>query len=155
MIPASFQSWFDDGADDDAFETPVFTDHIRSLKGGKAVTSPLDGSRIEPAKYVVVDAPLGRVHRDSGKHIDFMVFVDTPLDIAMARRLTREFGLENEETSADTIAGIKADLDGYLNGARLIYKAFVDRVRPTCDLVLDGCLSLDELASVVVLELSR
>ena len=31
VIPESFQSWFDDGADYDAFKTPLFTDHIRLL----------------------------------------------------------------------------------------------------------------------------
>lgn len=79
-----------------------------------------------------------------------MVFIDTPLDIAMARRLSRDLALESDESSAETVAGIKADADGYPSRARPIYTAFVESVKPTCDLVLDGSKSLDELASAVI-----
>ena len=150
VMPEDYQSWFDDGADYDAFVTPLFTEHIRLLRDGKAVTSPVNDSAIEPAKYIVVDAPLGRVHNDSGKYFDFMVFIDTPLDVAMARRLLREFALANSENATDTVANVKAETEAYLSGARRIYTSFVERVKPTCDLVLDGSLSLDELASAVV-----
>ena len=102
VMPESFQTWFDDGADYNAFVTPLFTEHIRSLKDGKAVRSPVSGSKMGPAKYIVVDAPLGRVHSDSGKYFDFMVFIDTPLDVAMARRLLRDIALANVENAALT-----------------------------------------------------
>ena len=147
--PPSIQSWFDEGADYDAFETPVFTDHIRSLKNGNHITSPVDGSRVGPVNYVVVDAPLGRAHHDSGRHIDFMVFIDTPLDVAIARRLLRTFSGENERSESDTIASIKAELESYEDSARRIYVGFVERMKRTCDLVLDGNLSLDQLATEV------
>ena len=148
VIP-DFLPWFEDGADYEAFKTPVFTDHIRSLKAGNAVTYP-GGLTIQPAKYIVVDAPMGRVHIDSGRYIDFMVFIETPLDIAMARRLSRQLARESDESSATILAGIKADADGYPPRARPIYTASVERVKPTCDLILDGSKSLDELASAVI-----
>lgn len=49
IIPESFQTWFAERADYGAFKTPMFTDHIRSLKAGKAVVSP-GGLTIQPAK---------------------------------------------------------------------------------------------------------
>ena len=109
VMPEDFQSWFDDGADYDAFVTPLFTEHIRLLKDGKAVTSPVNGSAIEPAKYIVVDAPLGRVHTDSGKYFDFMVFIDTPLDVAMARRLLRGYAHVAVENIPDSVANVIAE----------------------------------------------
>jgi uridine kinase len=148
VIP-DFKSWFEDGADYDAFKTPVFTDHIRSLKAGNAVTYP-GGLLIEPAKYILVDAPLGRAHRDSGRYIDFMVYIDTPLDIAMARRLSRELARDTDQSPSETVASIKADADGYPARARPIYVASVERIKTTCDLVLDGSKSVDELASAVI-----
>ena len=152
VIP-DFPTWFADGADYDAFKTLVFTEHIRTLKNGKAVTSPVSGSKIEPAKYIVVDAPLGRLHEDSGKYIDLMVFIDTPLDVAMARRLSRDLAREGDEGSAEAIDNVKADMGAYPNVARPIYVGFVERIKPTCDLVLDGSLSLDELAAAIVSDL--
>ncbi len=148
VIP-DFKSWFENGADYEAFRTPVFTDHIRSLKAGKGVVSP-GGLKITPAKYILVDAPLGRAHSDSGRYIDFMVYIDTPLDVAMARRLSRELALETNQSPSETVACIKADADGYPARARPIYVAGVERIKPTCDLILDGTRSLDELASTVI-----
>ena len=142
-------------ADYDEFVTQLFTEHIRSLKDGKPVRSPVSGSKIGPARYIVVDAPLGRVHSDSGKYFDFMVFIDTPLDVAMARRLLRDLTLANVDTANETVASVKAETEAYLSGARRIYESFVERVKPTCDLVLDGNLTLDELASIVVSSLQK
>ena len=150
VMPESFRSWFEEGADYDAFVTPLFTEHIQLLKDGMAVTSPVTGARIGPAKYIVVDAPLGRVHTDSGRYFDFMVFIDTPLDVAMARRLLRDLSLSNPDSLLDTVESLKAETESYLGGARRIYTSFVERVKPTCDLVVDGSLTVDEMASWVV-----
>jgi uridine kinase len=93
---------------------------------------------------------LGRAHSDSGKYFDCIVFIDTPLDVAMARRLVRDLTFANVENATDTVANVKAETEAYLSGARRIYTSFVERVKPNCDLVLDGTLTLDELASAVV-----
>ena len=155
VMPESFQSWFDDGANYDAFETPLFAEHIQSLRDGKAIVSPVDGVQIRPASYIVVDAPLGRVHRETGKYFDFMVFIDTPLDVAMTRRLLRDLADADSENAAAVLSKVKAEAEAYVSGSRHIYTHFVDRVRPTCDLVLDGTLGPDELASQVVVALRQ
>ena len=146
--PQNLEAWLAGGGDYNEWRTPALTRDLQELTTGNHIASPVDGSKVSPAEYVVFDAPLGRAHRDTGRFIDFMVFIDTPLDVAMARRLLR--GMANVEANADeTVKGIEVALSSYLNGARLLYVEFQERIKRQCDLVLDGCLSLDELAGEI------
>ena len=88
--PEDLNTWLTAGADYNVWKTPGLTRDLLSLTTGNPITSPVDGSAIPATKYIVFDAPLGRAHSDTGRFIDFMVFIDTPLDIAMARRLLRD-----------------------------------------------------------------
>ena len=146
--PENLEAWLVEGGNYDAWQTPVLTKDLQALTMGQHITSPVDGSKVSPAKFIVFDAPLGRAHFDTGRFIDFMVFIDTPLDVAMARRLLR--GMASAEAGADeSLKGIEVELSSYLNGARLLYVEFQDRIKTQCDLVLDGCLSVDELAGEI------
>ena len=147
--PKNLQTWLEAGADYNAWKTPVLTDHLRSLVEGNHITSPVDGAGVPPTKYIVFDAPLGRAHLDTGRFIDLMVFIDTPLDVAMARRLLRNIPCHGEHDAEGAIQSLRADLSSYLTGARLLYCELVTRMRQHCDLVLDGCMPLDELAGEI------
>ena len=74
-----------------------------------------------------------------------MVFIDTPLDVAMARRLLRGMAVA-EAGAEEAVMSIEVELSSYLSGARLLYVEFQDRIKRECDLIVDGCLTLDELA---------
>lgn len=139
--PENLQKWFADGADYNAWETPVLISDLERLITGRHVESPV--------KFVVFDAPLGRAHFATGRFIDFMVFIDTPLDVAMARRLLRDLPGHGEQGPEDTMTTIKAGVSSYLNGGRPLYLAFGEQIRGQCDLVLDGCLKVEELASAI------
>lgn len=147
--PQNPQKWLMEGADYNVFETPVLTRDLQALTTGNPTTSPADGSKIPAAKYIVFDAPLGRAHYDSGRFIGFMVFIDTPLDVAMARRLLRDISSDTEHPAEDTIKSLKAQLSSYLNGGRLLYIEFQNQIKQKCDLVLDGRLTVDELATAI------
>ena len=144
--PNDIQGWFAAGADYDAYETPVFTGHLQALKAGRTIRYPIGDVTIAPARYVVADAPLGRAHADSGRFIDLMVFIDTPLDIAMARRVLREIDREEYRTPDEALDYVKGELSGYLAQARPIYEEFQERMRASSDLIVDGTLSIDAIA---------
>ena len=152
--PENLPAWLADGGDYNAWETPFLTKDLRALTTGKPITSPINGSEILPAEHIVFDAPLGRANIDTGRFIDFMVFIDTALDVAMARRLLREIG--NADSSVDAaIKSLVVELRKYLNGARQVYVEFQDRIKLQADLVLDGCLSPDELAGEIKARVPR
>ena len=68
--------------------------------------------------------------------------------VAMAHRLL--CSLANSVWTTDqAVKNIVFDLSSYLNGDRRLYVELQDQIRQNCDLVLDGCLSLDELAGAI------
>ena len=136
--PDDLQKWLAEGADYNVWQTPVLTSDLEALTTGRYISS--------SARYVIFDAPLGRAHSDTGRFIDFMGFIDTPLDVAMARRLLRDMASHGEQ---DAESNLKSSLSSYLDGVRLLYLELQNQVKRTCDLVLDGCLSVDELAMAI------
>lgn len=155
LHPENRQMWLKEGADYNVWKTPALTEALQSLKSGNAITSPFDGSKISPARFIVFDAPLGRAHFDTGRFIDFMVFIDTPLDVAMARRFLRDIPSQAEQGTEETIKSLKTNLCSYLNGGRLLYLQFQRQIKEKCDLILDGCLTVDELAGAIYMNQSQ
>ena len=150
--PDDLQRWFADGADYDAYETPLFTGHLQALKAGCSIRYPIGGAIVGPAKYVVADAPLGRAHSDSGRFIDLMVFIDTPLDVALARRVLREIDREGNRTPDEALENVKDELSGYLSRARPLYEEFQGRMRASSDVIVDGTLSIDDVVEKIRFE---
>ncbi len=143
LHPENLQEWFQQGGDYNAWKTPTLTRDLQTLKSGNPITSVLDGSPISPARFIIFDAPLGRAHRDTGRFIDFMVFIDTPLDLALARRILRNLANEDPEETSKKLGD---NLRAYVNEARPIFLHFIDQMKQTSELILDGCCTLDELA---------
>ena len=143
--PVDLQRWYATGADYDVYETPVFTNHLQALKVGRSIRYPTGNVAVGPAKYVVADAPLGRAHSESGRFIDLMVFIDTPLDVALTRRMLRDIDRQNGRTSDEALHYVKDELSGYLAQARPIYEEFQERMRATSDVIVDGTLSIDDI----------
>lgn len=136
--PSDMRKWLASGRDYNAWKAPVLVEHLRALKFCDA-SEPKDN----PNQYIVFDAPLGRAHAASGQYIDLMVFLDTPLDIAMARRLLRG-GFEKS---------IESHLRDYLEWTRDLFLRHIDQVSATADLVLDGTLSPHALVKLIIDEI--
>ena len=151
--PADLQRWFADGADNDAYQTPVFTRHLQALKAGQSICYPIGGATVGPARYVVADAPMGRARSDSGRFIDLMVFIDTPLDVAMARRILRDTDRAIRPTAGEALQHVEDELSGYEARARPIYEHFQERMRTGSDLIVDGTLSIDQVVERISCEM--
>ena len=80
-----------------------------------------------------------------------MVFIDTPLDIAMARRLLRDFTGQTE----NPVKWLDAHLSYYLNGGQLLFLELKNQIKGNCDIVVDGLLTVDELAATICLRLKQ
>ncbi|WP_442600674.1 hypothetical protein [Paenibacillus sp. KN14-4R] len=86
--------------------------------------------------FILLDYPFAYSHSEMLPYIDFTVFIDIPLDIAMARRILRDF----EGVSLDEIL---KDLHNYLLRGRDAYLNMLNTTKPSSDLVLDGSLPID------------
>lgn len=134
--PADICKWIDDGANYDEWVlTPLITD-IQHL---------LQNSNLD---YIIVDYPFTYLNSEMRELIDVTIFIDTPLDITMARRILRDF-------KEGTISEIHNDLKHYITHARKAYLEAIYTVKPNSDIVLDGSLSVSEIVVQIVEELSR
>lgn len=87
--------------------------------------------------YLLLDYPFAYCHEELSKYIDCAIFVDTPLDIAMARRVLRDL----KDASGDEI---RNDMEMYLKYARVAYIQMLKDVLPSSDYVIDGSKELEE-----------
>ena len=133
--PESFRDWLVQGADYNAWKTPRLAADLGALKEWKDIQHPLDGRPIPPRKMVIFDAPLGYAHEETGSLIDYMVYVDTPLDVAMARRLLRD--------GASSGFSVQDEMEAYLDYGKQAYLEMDKQVKPNCDLIVDGSASIE------------
>ena len=87
--------------------------------------------------YLFLDYPFAYCHEEMSKYIDCAIFIDTPLDIAMARRVLRDM----QDASAEEI---RKDMEMYLKYARVAFVQMLKDVLPSSDYVIDGTKELEE-----------
>lgn len=83
--------------------------------------------------YIVLDYPFAYLNDEMRDYIDMAIYIDTPLDIAMARRLLRNY-------KENTIEDVRNDLTNYLVRGRAAYLEMERTVKPSSDVVIEGCL---------------
>ena len=153
-LPASTLFCFDDFAD-----TNIIPDDLYewSKRGANPLEIDCPGMReaVEQAmkkgglEYIVLDCPLGREHPRFSQLIDLAVFIDTPLDIAMARRILRDHTSESSISPETRLRQLRAELTHYLEKARYPYlEAYKQKNRS--DLVLDGWSGLEDMRDQVL-----
>lgn len=94
-------------------------------------------------EFIVLDYPFAYQHSDVGNYIDFVVFIDTPLDIALGRRMIRDY------SSSDT-KQILSDIEFYMKHGRNGYLNMLERIKPDADVVIDGTLTLEEIVNEIM-----
>ncbi|MBS4196744.1 hypothetical protein KHA97_16965 [Bacillus sp. FJAT-49870] len=132
--PADICKWVEDGADYNEWNLePLVTD----------IQLVLDDNTME---YIFLDYPFAYLNSGLAEFIDFAIYIDTPLDIAMARRIIRDF-------SGGSSEDIQRDLSYYLLRGRLAYLEMEKSVKPNSDIILDGSLSTEIIVEQIIKEL--
>jgi len=137
QYPEDFYQWWKRGADLCEFDCPG----MRNAVDGEIERG--------AAEYIVIDYPFGRDHPRFQTLIDLSVYIDTPLDVAMARRVIRDHGALIGETADDTVTRLRKEMAYYLEMGRFVYLN-TDRHKITADLVLDGCSTLQDLTNQIL-----
>ncbi len=70
------------------------------------------------------------------------VFIDTPLDIAMARRIIRDF-------KDSSIENVLLDLDNYIIRGRRGFLGMLKTIKPNSDLIVDGTLPVSDIVTII------
>lgn len=120
-----FHAWVTEGADYNVWDLAPLISDIEKVK-----------NEANP-DYLLLDYPFAYCHDEMRRYIDCAIFIDTPLDIAMARRILRD----RKDASGDEI---REDLEMYLKYARIAYVQMLEDILPSSDYVIDGTKELDE-----------
>ena len=137
VYPEDFYEWSRRGADITEFDCPGMRNAVdQEIQRGTA-------------KQIILDFPFGRAHPRFADIIDLAVFIDTPLDVAMARRILRDYFGDSQKSSEEALAHLRGELTHYLAKARHPYlDTYKDK--DVSDFILDGWRSLDDLKTEVL-----
>lgn len=124
----------------DAIDFDLLVQQLSKLKSGSAVEHPLydfcthdrkDETRTcGPADVVFVDGILVYVPKPCRDLFDYKIFVDTPADICLVRRLRRD--VEERGRTMDSV------LEQYMQTVRPMFEKFVAPTSDYADLVVAG-----------------
>lgn len=125
-----FSKWVSEGADVHVWDlSPLKTDIERLISSGEY-------------DYLLLDYPFAYQHQMIKDYLDCCIFIDTPLDIAMARRVLRDM----KEAAADEI---RNEMDMYLKCARTAYVQMQKEHLSASDYVIDGAKELEDIIDEV------
>lgn len=131
-----FSKWVSEGADVHVWDlSPLKTDIDKIVRSGEY-------------DFLLLDYPFAYQHQMIKPYLDCCIFINTPLDIAMARRVLRDM---KEATSNE----IRNEMDMYLKYERIDYIQMVENHLSTCDYVIDGAKELESIINETIEIISR
>lgn len=142
MPPAKVMDWIARGSDYDEIELDRLVRDMADLAG--TVPAPA---------CVLLDTLLGRAHAASGRLIDLMIWIDTPPDIALARKIREAAGRARSGPAGEAeafVGWLDSYLDHYAGFIAGTYVVQAERVRPGADIVLDGSAAAGEVLAAAI-----
>lgn len=129
--PEDYVDWYQRGRNYAEWDYPKLAEVLNTLKSGEKVVHPATNSTLTPAEYIIFDAPLGRLHQQTGVYIDTWIHIDVPLDISLCRWLIRDYRHTNTTSEA-----LLDELEFYLNQSRPLFDD--TQFKAHADLNIDG-----------------
>lgn len=145
------------------------TEDLGELRKGNPATYPIGKRTIHPSKFVVLEEPTGRQRNGMKNKIDFLVYIDIPLEISFTRVLLRslersednginafyetigpQFEPQFSEKPTKLMHIMHWQLRMYLQEHREMYLRDHITNMKDADLVINGMKSKDDLANEIV-----
>ena len=136
-----------EGIDLSVVKSPDFDRDIAALKSGKMLVDPWGRERL-PTEYIIVEEPFGRCRGGVGNLLDFVVHIEIPKDISLARRILRD--TQGEKEPKETLTNVSQYLSIYLGGLRNGYEQVINTAAANADLIVDGLKKPEDLAREVL-----
>ncbi len=122
----------------DALDTELLKTHINALKAGKAVEKPLydyvthtrkkESEPVAPVKFIIVEGLFALVYEDLCGMYNHRIYIDTPDDIRLARRVQRD--TQKRGRSAEQV------IEQYLETVRPMHQSMIAPSRKNADVVI-------------------
>ena len=124
----------------DAFDHDLLVKHLLQLLNGEAVSQPVYDYRLHtrsketrmvgPGSLIILEGILVLSNAQLRELMDYRVFVETPLDICLARRLKRD--IQERGRTADSV------IKQYTETVRPMYLQFVEPSKQYADITISG-----------------
>ena len=149
--PDDYVDWFDRGKDYSEFDYQALADSLCQLKSSNSIIHPVTREKIATSSYIIIEAPLGKAHQQTGKYIDFFIHIDIPLDIALSRRMIRD-AKDPTYTKEKMLEGFRK----YLTKTRRLFDSEgMCLVINSADYMVDGTQEVDRQVEDVLLFLNQ
>lgn len=142
--------WMQRGADFNDFKIPQLVENLYKLKCGESIFNPVTQKNEQSKEYIIFETNYGREHKDTAQYIDLLIWIDTPLDIALARTLKKITAMvmnRPQEQNTEHNTWLYNYLDNYINVVRDLVKVQQDRISRNADIKIDGCMDIDSLTA--------
>lgn len=127
----------------DALDTELFLQHLDHLKAGLPVECPTYDftvhrraaavTTLTPNPVLIVEGILVLALPDVRRHLDLKVFVDTPADLRLLRRMVRDVLPEDQGGRGRNLAEVGHQ---YLTTVRVMHARYVEPSREFADLIV-------------------
>jgi len=124
--------WINNGADVNLWKLERLAEDIEKLK-------------LDNLDFIILDYPFGYRHNLIGPHLNYSIFIDTPLDITLARRIIRDYDKETMISMWDNKSTVFDDMEYYLVHGRNAYLHGLKEGKANADFIVDGSLTLTEI----------
>ncbi len=128
--PENICEWIENGSDPSEWDLSLLVGEIKNI------------IKSENVDFIILDYPFGRQNYPVKDFIDMTVFIETPLDISLARRIIRDY-------KESTVDAIMSDLSFYLTRSRRCFVEHNENMKLS-DLIVDGSLSVDKIANIIM-----
>lgn len=122
----------------DAFDNDLFVEHLRTLRAGNAVESPIydfsihnrsnETTMVEPAPVVIVEGILIFAEARICELLDIKLFVDTDADVRLLRRIKRDV--------VDRGRTLQSVEEQYLGTVKPMHELYVEPSKRNADIII-------------------
>lgn len=136
QAPEDYVAWYQTSRDYSAWNYSELADVLQALKAHQAIPHPVFNTILQPTDFIIFEAPLGRLHQQTGQYLDVVLHLDVSLDVSLGWRLLRDFQA-SEKTKEDLLE----DIDYYLRYSRPLF--LDDDLKKSADVLVDGMMSTE------------
>jgi uridine kinase len=142
--PEDYVEWYRTSGDYADWKYPALENTLKELKSGNSIAHPATGQLLSASPLIIFDSSLGRMHKATAQYVDYFIHLDTSMDIALARRIIRDY-CDKKDAPAQEIL---SELEWYLNEGRPLFDATAEK--SSADFVVNGDLPTQKIVSIII-----